>query len=60
MIDPESVACWFHEAYGRLAPDYGYAVTGSFAAPWDQIPESHKDLMMATVSEVLYKMGVRA
>lgn len=48
-----AVARLFHETYERLAPDFGYRTREASAKPWDEVPEANRNLMVATVSEVL-------
>ena len=52
MMDAESVARQFHEAYERLAPSFGYETRKASALPWEQIPENNRRLMIAVASEV--------
>lgn len=49
----EALARAFHEAYERLAPAYGYKTRPESAVPWEQVPESNRALMVATVEAVL-------
>ena len=53
--DPPSdrnVARMFHEAYERLAPEFGYHTREESAVPWERVPARNRDLMTATVGEV--------
>jgi hypothetical protein len=50
------IARLFHEAYERLAPQFGYETRRQSAVPWDEVPENNRRLMIATVSEVLAAM----
>ncbi len=43
----------FHEAYERLAPDYGYKTREASAVPWADVPAQNKALMVAVASEVV-------
>lgn len=43
----------FHEAYERLAPEYGYKTRPETAVPWEDVPEDNKALMTAVVDEVV-------
>lgn len=52
LRDPETLARKFHEAYERLAPDFGYETRRDSAVPWEDVPEQNKALMIATVGEV--------
>jgi hypothetical protein len=47
------IAQRFHEAYERLAPEFGYKTREASAVPWEDVPENNKALMIATVREVL-------
>ena len=53
----EHIARAFHEAYERLAPEFGYATRAESAVPWASVPESNRRLMVATV-EALLASGV--
>jgi hypothetical protein len=50
--DGEGLARLFHEAYERLAPEYGYKTREASAVPWEKVPENNKRLMIATVAAV--------
>lgn len=50
--DPETVARWFHEAYERLAPSFGYETRKASAVPWESVPEPNRSLMVAVAAEV--------
>lgn len=52
-MTPEELARLFHEAYERLAPDFGYKTREASAVPWEDVPPSNKQLMVATAAEVL-------
>jgi hypothetical protein len=49
----EQVAAAFHDAYERLAPDHGYRTRDASAVPWDQVPAQNRELMVATVQDLL-------
>lgn len=53
LPDPETVAEWFHEAYERLAPSFGYETRRESAVPWEGVPEANRRLMVAVVEAVL-------
>lgn len=54
LVDPaEVLARRFHEAYERLAPDFGYETRPESAVPWEQVPEANRRLMIAVVKEVM-------
>jgi hypothetical protein len=53
MIDAETLARRFHEAYERLAPQFGYQTRRETAVPWDEVPEQNKRLMIAVCDELL-------
>jgi hypothetical protein len=42
----------FHEAYERLAPAHGYVTRPESAVPWENVPESNRNLMQAVVRDV--------
>lgn len=52
-MTPEDLAQRFHEAYERLAPDFGYATREASAKPWAQVPEQNRSLMIAVCAELL-------
>jgi hypothetical protein len=54
----EQVARAFHEAYERLAPQYGYETREASAVPWDEVPEQNRELMVATVTDLLERAVV--
>jgi len=49
------IAKKFHEAYERLAPEYGYETRDASAVPWEDVPQQNKLLMVAVVGELLDK-----
>lgn len=49
----ESIAEAFHDAYERLAPAHGYETRKASAVPWLDVPEQNRNLMIATVSDLL-------
>lgn len=49
----ERVAREFHETYERLAPSYDYKTRDASAVPWNDVPKSNKELMIAVVWELL-------
>ena len=53
----EEIAQRFHEAYERLAPDFGYETRPESAVRWDEVPETNRELMIAVVAE-LREQGV--
>jgi hypothetical protein len=52
---PEEIARAFHDAYEALAPHFGYRTREASAKPWDEVPPSNRDLMIATVRAVLFE-----
>lgn len=50
---PEDLARAFHEAYERLAPEFGYETRDRSAVPWDDVPADNRGLMVATAASVL-------
>lgn len=55
-MTPDQLAQAFHEAYERLAPQYGYETRRDSAVPWDQVPERNRRLMTAVCAELLTTM----
>lgn len=51
--DPETIARAFHDAYERLAPQFGYETREASAVPWDDVPENNRRLMTAVAAEIL-------
>jgi hypothetical protein len=51
--ESERVAQAFHEAYERLAPQFGYETRRESAVPWSEVPDANKRLMVAVSGEVL-------
>lgn len=52
-LDPETLARQFHEAYERLAPEFGYRTREASAKPWIEVPEDNRRLMIATCAVIL-------
>jgi len=48
----EEMAKSFHEAYERLAPEFGYKTREASAVPWERVPESNRRLMVAAAARV--------
>lgn len=55
----ERVARAFHEAYERLAPDFGYRTREASAVPWAEVPEANRLLMRAVVRDLMQAGVVR-
>jgi hypothetical protein len=51
--DDERIARAFHEAYERLAPEFSYRTREASAVPWEDVPQQNRDLMIATVGDLL-------
>lgn len=49
----ERIAKAFHDAYERLAPEFGYVTRKPSAVPWEDVPEANRKLMIAVVEEVV-------
>jgi len=49
----EFVAMKFHQTYERLAPNFNYKTRESSAVPWEEVPETNKNLMIAVVKKLL-------
>jgi hypothetical protein len=52
-MTPEQLAQKFHEAYERLAPQYGYKTREASAVSWASVPTNNKNLMIAVCAEIL-------
>lgn len=48
----DAIAQRFHEAYERLAPEFGYETRAESAVPWEDVPEANRLLMRAVVADV--------
>lgn len=59
-ISDEAIARAFHEAYERLAPDFGYKTREASAKPWDEVPENNRALMTAVAGEVAPLIAAQA
>jgi hypothetical protein len=53
VLTAEGIAQRFHEAYERLAPQFGYATRAESAVPWPEVPENNRRLMTAVCGEIL-------
>lgn len=49
----ERLAQALHEAYERLAPQFGYTTRRVSAVPWEDVPAENRSLMIAVVGEVV-------
>jgi hypothetical protein len=49
----DAVAKMFHEAYERLAPEFGYETRVDTRKDWDEVPTANKELMRATCKTVV-------
>ena len=49
----EVIARRFHAAYEWLSPSFGYRTRTESAKPWAEVPKQNRDLMIATVDELL-------
>lgn len=58
MVTPEEMAQAFHEAYERLAEDFGYKTRAESAVPWADVPDANKALMVATIRSVMIEQGL--
>lgn len=52
VLEPETLAKAFHEAYERLAPQFGYETRKDSAVPWADVPERNRKLMIAVCAEL--------
>ena len=48
----------FHYHYENLAPEFAYTTRQESAVPWQEVPESNRALMVATVQRVFYLQHV--
>ena len=46
-LDYEVGARTGHDAYERLAPEYGYTTRQKSRVSWERLPQEHRDLMVA-------------
>lgn len=56
-MSAEELARAFHEAYERLAPQFGYETRPESAVSWENVPESNRSLMIAVAGEVLDRIA---
>ena len=47
------IARAFHEQYEALAPLFDYKTRDASAVPWEQVPDSNRRLMTATVWQLI-------
>lgn len=52
LPEAAEIARQFHEAYERLAPDFGYRTREASAKSWADVPEQNKNLMIAVGAEL--------
>lgn len=50
----EEIARAFHAIYEDLAPHHGYETRTESAVPWEHVPEANRNLMVATVKQLLH------
>ena len=50
-VDPTARA--FHEAYEKLAPEWGYKTRPESAVPWEQVPAANKGLMCSVIHQLI-------
>lgn len=53
QAEAEAIAAEFHRTYERLAPRFGYLTRPASAVPWEDVPPANRDLMVATVVDLL-------
>lgn len=58
VVTPEEMAQAFHEAYERLAHDFGYKTRVETLVPWRDVPDKNKALMVATIRNVMIEQGL--
>lgn len=59
MSRAQDVAKEFHESYERQAGDFGYETRAASAVPWEDVPMANKELMIATVQDLLDRGVIR-
>jgi hypothetical protein len=47
-----------HDAYERLAPEFGYETRKESAVPWDEVPEANRRLMVAAVEQAMWTFEI--
>jgi uncharacterized protein HemY len=52
-MDAEQLARLFHETYEELAPRFNYETRKASAKPWEEVPKSNKNLMIAVAERIL-------
>ena len=60
MTENEEIARMFHETYEQLAPLFGYKTRDASAVPWEEVPDSSRKLMVATVAVVSSQIAIEA
>jgi hypothetical protein len=57
----EAIARHFHETYERLGPSFGWKTQESARGKaFDELPQSNRDLMIATITELLEGGAIEA
>lgn len=56
----ERIARMFHDAYERLAPEFGYTTRRESAVPWERVPVENRRLMVAVAGEVMAAVAAEA
>jgi hypothetical protein len=51
--DAGQIAEQFHTTYERLAPAFNYQTRPASAKPWDKVPAHNRNLMIATVADLM-------
>jgi hypothetical protein len=51
--DVDPIARAFHEAYEKLAPEWGYKTRPESAVPWEQVPAANKGLMCSVIHQLI-------
>jgi hypothetical protein len=51
--DPMDLAQQFHEAYERLAPEFGYSTREASRKTWGDVPENNRHLMTAVCCSIM-------
>lgn len=60
LAQSELLARLFHEAYERLAPDFGYRTRQESAVPWADVPETNRRLMISICASVVVQILLAA
>jgi hypothetical protein len=51
------LACYFHDTYEMLAPDFGWTTSAGCVVPFDDLPDENRLLMLEVCERVLQEFG---